>query len=148
MFGRRNVQVVNESPATDSRFFGDQCVKRIFVSIAVLFTFSTSGATGCVLPVPDGGPQSSSPNVKGTIEYVRSGIVGIKQERMSRIVQVRLRNSQPIYTAFGGDRPQSDLRPGQLAEVWFVQCKAPARGIPYAAYFQIFSTDPVDRPRA
>jgi hypothetical protein len=100
------------------------------------------------LPVPDGGDETPSPaNIEGDIVSIQKDIVVIQISKTNQKASVRLPNNEPIYTAFGGDGPASDLRVGQMAKVWFVGCKPAAKNVvPVAAYFEIFSKDPNDRP--
>ncbi|HNL22580.1 MAG TPA: hypothetical protein PKK51_11215, partial [Rhodocyclaceae bacterium] len=52
-----------------------------------------------------------------------------------------------IFSVYGGDAPLSELKPGLQVWVWFEKCKRPTEQIPFAAYFQFFSTDPTDRAK-
>jgi hypothetical protein len=70
----------------------------------------------------------------------------IRLDGAARIVQVHLPTGAAIYTAFGGDGDLNDLVVGQRAKVWFQACKWPRTGVPVAAYFQIYSKDPGERP--
>ena len=103
---------------------------------------------GCILPVPDGGDETPSPaNIEGNIISIQKDIVVIQTLKTNQKVSVSQPNNESIYTAFGADGQSSDLRVGQMAKVWFVGCKPAAKDtVPVAAYFQIFSKDPNDRP--
>jgi hypothetical protein len=99
----------------------------------------------CVLPVPDGGAEAPSrANVEGVIASIQHDVVTIQPNNATQRVRVRVKS--PIYTAFGGDGDLSDLQVGQLAWVWFPGCRRNDQGLPEAAYFQIYSKDPKDRP--
>jgi hypothetical protein len=102
----------------------------------------------CVLPVPDGGDVAPSPaNLHGRIVQVKpSAKVVVRPINTNKRVTVVLPRSATVYTAFGGDVPKNQLRTGQTAWVWFQNCKPPKTGLPVAAYFQIYSTDPNDQP--
>ena len=109
--------------------------------------FTSVSHARCVLPVPDGGDETPSPaNVEGYIVSIEKSIVVIRQQSTNRNVSVRVPKNKPIYSAFGGDGDPSELKVGQKAWVWFVGCKQSGTKTPEAAYFQIFSKDPNDRP--
>ena len=104
----------------------------------------------CRLPIPDGGDEgyiSSNANLFGDIVRVDLPLVTIKNGKTHHLEQVSVSKIGEIYSVYGGDGPLSDLKPGLQVWVWFEMCKRPAKGIPFAAYFQIFSTDPVDRAK-
>lgn len=89
----------------------------------------------------------SPANIEGDIVSIQKDIVVIQTSKTNQKASVRLPKSESIYTAFGGDGSSSDLRVGQMAKVWFVDCKLAAKNtVPVAAYFEIFSKDPNDRP--
>lgn len=101
----------------------------------------------CVLPVPDGSGEPPSPaNIEGYIISIDKDIATIRPRHTRRKVPVRVPQGKSIYSVFGGDDDPSELRVGQKAWVWFVGCRRGGQPVPEAAYFQIFSKDPNDRP--
>lgn len=128
------------------RFIRNSCACTVLV-LATVCLPSVSHAR-CVLPVPDGGDVTPSPaNIEGDIVSIKKDIVVIKTINTNQNVSVRLPKNKTIYTAFGGDGPTSDLLVGQKTWVWFVGCKpADNSSVPVAAYFQIYSRNPNDRP--
>jgi hypothetical protein len=101
----------------------------------------------CTLPVPDGGDRvPTTPNVHGVIAEVRGQEVVLREAKTGRLVEIRMPEKPSIYSVFGGDAGLNELQPGQTAWVWFVGCKWPPTGKPTSAYFQIYSTDPNDKP--
>jgi hypothetical protein len=127
-------------------------MRRLKVSIVVatltaIVAFTGASHARCVLPVPDGGGEPPSPaNVEGDIVSIKGDVVAIRSLRTKKEVLVRVPMNKPIYSAFGGDDDPRELRPGQRAWVWFVDCKRGKQAIPESAYFQIYSKDPNDRP--
>ena len=117
------------------------------VAISLVATTQFAQAA-CVLPEPDGGDSKPSrANVHGRIAGVEAGgRVAITQAKTHRTVTVLLPSDAEVYTVFGGDIPQNELRVGQTAWVWFQDCKQPKAGLPISAYFQIYSMDPNDKP--
>jgi hypothetical protein len=122
-------------------------------SFLAVMTVSLGAAThfaqaSCVLPEPDGGGATpSKANLRGRIARVEAdGKVVVTQAKTNRAVTVVLPSDAEVYTAFGGDAPQGQLRAGQTVWVWFQDCKQPKVGLPTSAYFQIYSADPNDRP--
>ena len=114
----------------------------------LLAPLSSSGA--CRLPIPDGGDEghvTSKENIFGDIVRVDLPLVTVKNGRTQVLEQVSVSNIREIYSVYGGDGPLSELKPGLQVWIWFEKCKRPAEGIPLAAYFQIFSTDPTDRAK-
>ena len=115
---------------------------------ALLFAAITFNVQArCVLPLPDGGRTPSPANLRGTILTIDHSLVRIQDARSHRPVSVRLPPALPIYTAFGGDDSQDKLVAGQLASVWYEHCRRGKESTPVAAYFQIYSLDPNDRPQ-
>jgi hypothetical protein len=113
----------------------------------LLVAFSGASQARCVLPVPDGGGERPSPaNVEGDIVSIKGDVVVIRSLRTKKEVAVRVPMNKPIYSAFGGDDDPRELRVGQRAWVWFVDCKRGTQTVPLSAYFQIYSKDPNDRP--
>ena len=109
---------------------------------------SSSGA--CRLPISDGGDEGYVPskeNLFGDIVRVSLPVVTVKNGRTHLLEQVSVSKISEIYSVYGGDAPLSELKPGLQVWIWFDRCKRPAEGIPLAAYFQIFSTDPTDRAK-
>jgi hypothetical protein len=120
-----------------------------FVAIALLVALIPAAPAWarCVLPVPDGGGIKPSPaNVYGRIATIENGEVFISQAKTGKLVRIVLPSHQKVFSAFGGDGSPSDLAPGQTVWVWLVGCKWPAAGRATSAYFQVYSTDPNDRP--
>jgi hypothetical protein len=102
----------------------------------------------CTLPVPDGADRKpTTPNVHGVIAKFKGQEVVLRQAKTGRLVVIRLPEKPEIYTVFGGDAGLNELQAGQTAWVWFVGCKWPPTGKPTSAYFQIYSTDPSDKPK-
>ncbi|WP_374334316.1 hypothetical protein [Leeia sp.] len=105
-----------------------------------------SSVAACVLPVPDGDEVPPSPaNLFGEIERVQLPYVVIRNGRTGARQTVSLKGAAAVYTVYGGDGPVSGLKRGLQVWVWYRHCARPARGIPHAAYFQVFSLDPGDR---
>ena len=122
---------------------------RALIRFALLATLiiSVNSHSKCIYPTPDDGDITPSiANIHGDITKVSGAKVFIKNKKNGRISSISLNKHSEYYTAFGGDFPPSALHQGQLAWVWFTQCKEPKSGEPEAAYFQIFSTDPKDKP--
>lgn len=102
----------------------------------------------CNLPIPDGGPddyKTSDENIWGDISKVELPFVYVKSGKTHKIVKISLAKVKSDFSVYGGDGPLSELKPGLQVWVWYENCKAPRKGIPNAAYFQIFSSDPKDR---
>jgi len=100
----------------------------------------------CRLPVPDGGDETYVPskeNLFGNIERVELPYAFVRNGKTQRLEQISVSKITEIYTVYGGDAPVSELKPKLQVWVWFENCKRPKEGIPNAAYFQIFSTDPL-----
>lgn len=117
------------------------------LTFALLLT-PLSALAACKLPVPDGGGVSpSKPNIFGSIERVELPYVFIRNGRTQQLEKVSLVKIGEIYSVYGGDAPFSDLQPRLQSWVWFAGCKRLKTGIPQAAYFQIFSSDPGDRAK-
>jgi len=123
---------------------------RIAINLAGIAAISlalSAAAVECRLPVPDGSDEKpSTPNLHGVIAEVRGRSVEIRQAKTGRLIIVRLAEKPEIYSAFGGDGDLADLAPGQTVWVWFVKCRWPKSGAAEAAYFQIYSKDPNDKP--
>lgn len=114
----------------------------------LLAPMTSSGA--CRLPIPDGGDEGYVPskeNLFGDIVRVELPLVSVKNGKTQDVEQISVSRISEIYSVYGGDGPLSDLKPGLQVWVWFEKCKRPTEGIPFAAYFQIFSTDPTDRAK-
>jgi hypothetical protein len=108
--------------------------------------FGSASYARCVLPFQDGGDEPQSPaNIEGDIVSIESDIVVIRALGTTSEVPVRVPRNKPIHSDFGDDDP-SELRVGQRAGVWFVDCRRGTQSVPEAAYFLIFSKDPNDRP--
>jgi len=119
-----------------------------FCAGLLLAPLPSTGA--CRLPIPDGGDEGYVPsreNLFGDIVLVEFPLVTIKNVRTQDLEQVSVSKIGEIYSVYGGDGPLSELKPGLQVWVWFEKCKRPTEGIPFAAYFQIFSTDPTDRAK-
>lgn len=115
--------------------------------LAVMLSASDAALAACVLPSPDGSdPAPTAPNVHGVIAEVKAQDVVVRQAKTGNLVTVTLPEAPEIYTAFGGYTARTELRPGQTAWIWFVGCRWPPAGKPVSAYFQIYSTDPSDKP--
>lgn len=115
--------------------------------VVVMLCLYSAAHARCVLPVSDGGgPRPSPANVEGDIVSIQQDIVGIRPYHLKRQITVRVPQDKPIYTAFGGDGTPSELQVGQKTRVWFVGCARGSTSVPEAAYFEIFSKDPNDRP--
>lgn len=99
-----------------------------------------------VLPVPDGGIDPSPVNLRGRVVSIALPLVRIRADGTGRVKSVILPETLLIYSAFGGDTVQSELRIGQHASVWFQGCKAICNETPVVGYFQIYSLDPADQP--
>lgn len=118
---------------------------RQFALSAAITCLAALSHARCVLPIPDGGAEAPSrANVEGVIASIQHDVVTIQPNNATQPVRVRVKS--PIYTAFGGDGDLSDLQVGQLTWVWFPGCRRNAQRLPEAAYFQIYSKDPKDRP--
>jgi hypothetical protein len=116
--------------------------------VLLLAPLSSFGA--CRLPIPDGVEEGYAPskeNLFGDIVRVDLPLVTVKNGRTQALEQVSVSKISEIYSVYGGDGPLSELKPGLQVWIWFEKCKRPAEGIPIAAYFQIFSTDPTDRAK-
>lgn len=102
----------------------------------------------CNLPIPDTTPDGyivSKENLWGDITKVELPFVYIKSGKTHKTVKVSLSSIKEAFTVYGGDMPFAKLQPGLQVWVWYENCKAPRKGVPNAAYFQIFSSDPKDR---
>lgn len=122
----------------------------LFCLCAALFLAPLSSWGACHLPIPDGGDEGYVPseeNLFGDIVRVKLPLVTIKNGRTHDLEQVSVSRIREIYSVYGGDGPLSELKPGLQVWVWFEKCKRPTEGVPFAAYFQIFSTDPTDRAK-
>ncbi len=114
----------------------------------LLAPLSSSGA--CRLPIPDGGDEGyveSNENLFGDIVRVELPLITVKNGKTHGLRQVSVSRISVIYSVYGGNAPLSELKPGMQVWVWFEKCKRPTEGIPFAAYFQFFSTDQKDRAR-
>ena len=122
---------------------------RRILGIAVgLLLIPLSAVGACRLPVPDGGGDDYVPspeNIFGDIVRVKLPVVTIRNGKTHTLEQVSVAKTPEFYTVYGGDGSRSALKPGLQVWVWFKDCKRPAKGIPMAAYFQVFSTSPEDR---
>jgi hypothetical protein len=122
-------------------------VSVVVAALTAVVAFSGVANARCVLPVPDGGGEPPSPaSVEGDIVSIKGDVVVVRSLRTKKEVPVRVPMNKPIYSAFGGDDDPRELRPGQRAWVWFVDCRRGTMAIPESAYFQIYSKDPNDRP--
>jgi len=120
---------------------------RSLIGILLALALATNVHAQCVLPEPDGGAESPSPaNVEGYVASIDKDIVVISIEHTKKTEAIRVSPKTGLYTAFGGDFDAKELKIGQKAWVWFVGCKRTKNSVPEAAYFQIFSKDPNDRP--
>ncbi|HJW25235.1 MAG TPA: hypothetical protein VJ576_10085 [Rhodocyclaceae bacterium] len=120
----------------------------IFCLCAGLLVAPLSSSGACRLPIPDGGGEDYVPskeNLFGDIVRVELPLVTVKNGRTQELEQVSVSKINEIYSVYGGDSPLSELKPGLQVWIWFEKCKRPKEGLPFAAYFQIFSTDPIDR---
>lgn len=102
----------------------------------------------CLLPIPDGGGEDYTPskeNLWGDIERVELPFVYIKSGKTHKTVKVSLAKIKETYSVYGGPGSLSELQPKLQVWVWFENCRAPQKGVPNAAYFEFFSTDPNDR---
>jgi hypothetical protein len=98
--------------------------------------------------VPDGGEtRPTAPNVHGVIVGANGQEVVLRRAKTGRLVAIRLPEKPAIYTVFGGDVVVNELQAGQTAWVWLVGCRWPPTGKPTSAYFQIYSADPIDKPK-
>ncbi len=117
--------------------------------VACLLVISLPTAEAeCLLPIPDGGPENYAPsreNLWGDVEKVELPFVYIKSGKTHQLVKVSLSKVDQIYSVYGGFETLSILRPHMQVWVWFENCKVPGSGVPNAAYFQYFSSDPSDR---
>lgn len=104
----------------------------------------------CVLPVPDNGDiRHNPPNLEGEIVQISGAFLKIKAIKSSALTPVQLDEKLPVYTAFGGDGVVSELKTGLHVWVWYANCKPVEKGITAkAAYFQVYSFDPNDQPKA
>jgi hypothetical protein len=117
--------------------------KSIFLTFClVIFNCSAK----CNLPTVDGSALSSTANIKGLIVNIDGQVISIHDEITKKNMSVILPTKLTVYTAFGGDGDQRQLVKGQYVSVWFKNCKRGPHGTPTAAYFQIYSFDPKDRP--
>jgi hypothetical protein len=102
----------------------------------------------CKLPIPDGGGTTpSKPNIFGSIERVEPPYVFIRNGRTKLVEPVSISKIGEVFSVYGGDVPLSALKPGLQVWVWFEGCKRMPLGVPNAAYFQIFSSDLMDRAK-
>lgn len=102
----------------------------------------------CLLPTPDGSPGDFTPsreNLWGDIERVELPFVYIKSGKTHQVVKVSLSKIDEAYSVYGGPGKLSVLQPRLQVWVWYENCRAPGSGVPNAAYFQFFSSDPNDR---
>lgn len=118
--------------------------------LAGLLLVALPSYAGCKLPIPDGGDEGYMPskaNLFGEITQVDLPTVTIRDGRAGSLAKVSLTEIRAIYSVYGGDWPLTDLKPKLQVWVWFEGCKHPKGGVPKAAYFQVFSTNPQDRAK-
>lgn len=125
-------------------------LKSIAISLAIHFFPAANllAQAHCVLPLPDGGRTPSVANLRGSILSVDRPVIRILDEKSLRPMSVHLPSTLTVYTAFGGDASQEALVAGQYAWVWYERCRSGGQATPKAAYFQIYSQDPNDQPKA
>lgn len=104
-------------------------------------------SAACNLPALDGAGNPSRPNIFGEIERVAPPYLFIRNGRTHSVEQVSISKIKEVFTVYGGDAPLEELKPRLQVWVWFEQCRRPPSGIASAAYFQIFSIDPLDRAK-
>lgn len=125
----------------------DALMKCSCLLIALMLSPLASQAA-CKLPIPDGGGTTpSKPNIFGDIERVEPPYVFIRNGRTKLVEPVSISKIEEVFSVFGGDAPLSDLKPRFQVWVWFEGCKRNPSEVPNAAYFQIFSSDPMDRAK-
>ncbi len=122
----------------------------VLIALMSLKCADSFASAGCVLPEPDGGVQNPTPaNIIGETFSVQQDIVIIRVHGVDKDVPVKIDRAKPIYyTAFGGFFTPDKLRVGQAVRIWLMNCNRAVdiSLVPSAAYFEIFSEDPSDRP--
>lgn len=112
----------------------------------LLVPLSSIGA--CRLPISDGGEEGYVPskaNIFGDIVEVELPLISTRNGKTKKLEQAFVSKTEEIFSVYGGFGSLADLKPEMQVWVWFENCKRPREGIPVAAYFQFFSTDPTDR---
>jgi len=116
------------------------------LSIATSTAFAATSRAVCRLPVPDGSDVApSKANAEGRLLRVGSGFIEVAR-RSGPPIHISYSDKTEFYTAFGGDYDPGELAVGQHVAVWFVGCKPINDGSGRAAYLQLYSKDPADRP--
>lgn len=101
----------------------------------------------CVIPVPDGaGINPSKRSLAGEVVFAQGMVIYILNVDSDSIVRLDLNERLIIYTAFGGGDSVDILRNGLSAKVWLSGCQKPKNSNDEIEYFEIFSTDPTDKP--
>jgi hypothetical protein len=123
----------------------------VMLSLTTLFLCHTVKAEDkkCILPAPDyRGPETSEPNLKGTIAKIQPGFIEIKplsQKSHSRsiLIRIRINKETGMYTQFGGGVNftggdyKGGLRLGETVNIWYVGCDTKKAGSPpLAAYIE------------
>lgn len=121
-------------------------ITRSFVLLVLWWNVSHVSQAACTLPWPDTyRPGTSNPNVVGKVIAVSNSEIEL-QTRTGR-ARIGLPRSGVYYTAFGGDDRTDKLKSGLVVRAWYVGCKIPKSGVtPQAAYLEVYSNDPDDRP--
>lgn len=126
---------------------------RAIITLSIMATVSMASfsvGAKCNLPIPDGGGEdyiTSKENIFGDIDKVALPFVYIKNGKSQKVEKISLSKIKEIFSVYGGDGPLTDLKPNLQVWVWYQNCQEPKGGVPKAAYFQIFSTNPKDRAR-
>ena len=121
-------------------------IARSFVLFVLCWNVSFESQAACTLPWPDTyRPGTSNPNVVGRVIAVSNSQIELHTRHGRQ--RIELPQSGVYYTAFGGDDRVDKLKLGLVARAWYVGCKLPKRGAtPQAAYLEVYSNDPDDRP--
>ena len=120
--------------------------KRTFILLVLFWSVSCVSKAACTLPWPDTYRRgTSNPNVVGKVIALSNSQIELRTKHGRQ--RIDLPRSGVYYTAFGGDDRVDKLKLGLVARVWYVGCKNPKRRVtPRAAYMEVYSNDPNDRP--
>ena len=102
-----------------------------------------------ILPLADGGPESSPPSFDGRISKVGSDQIDVEVDRSDGSTPVtfvvRFTDTTETFTVYGGLVRRSELTAGQRVRVWLTKPGPPRkRGTSYAAVVMLASKDPHD----
>ena len=117
----------------------------IFVYIIFVHLYSHANSK-CILPTPDGNENASNRSLAGVIKSVNQVTIIISEYPNGNSKLLKLNKRLKVYTAFGGGDDISILKSGQFFRIWFENCRKTLNA--KIAYFEIFSTDPSDKPHS